>query len=212
MPDHPPPRTTSDLTAPPIGVSPQGAGSGDGDEVHAVCVFAASSNAVGQPFRTLAREFGAAIAGAGWRLVYGGGQAGLMGEIAHGALDAGGLVTGIIPRRLNDLERAFDGVTELVLVDSLAERKLLMDQRSDAFAVLPGGIGTLDEVTDVLTTLHLGFHDRPLVLVDPGGFWAPLHDLLAHMVTADLMPAASAHLPVSATTVGAAVAALAPRT
>lgn len=178
---------------------------------HAVCVFAASATAVGPPHRALARSLGSAIAEAGWRLVYGGGQAGLMGELAHAALDAGGLVTGIIPRQLNDLERAFDAVTELVLVDSLAERKQLMDQRSDAFAVLPGGIGTLDEITDVLTTLHLGFHDRPLVLVDPEGFWDPLHDLLAHMVAADLMPPASARLPVSAPTVGDAIAALTPR-
>jgi uncharacterized protein (TIGR00730 family) len=182
------------------------------EPTHAVCVFAASSDLVAQPHRDLARSLGAAIADAGWRLVYGGGQAGLMGEVAHGALDAGGLVTGIIPRRLNAAERAFDAVTELVLVDSLAERKQLMDARSDAFAVLPGGVGTLDEITDVLTTLHLGFHHRPLVLVDPDGFWDPLHDLLAHMIAARVLPPTSVELLVSAPSTVAAIHALTPRT
>jgi uncharacterized protein (TIGR00730 family) len=175
-------------------------------------VFAASAESAGPAHRALARDLGAALAEAGWRTVYGGGQAGLMGELAHGALDAGGLVTGIIPRRMNSRERAFDAVTELVLVDTLAERKQLMDARSDAFAVLPGGIGTLDELTDVLATLHLGFHHRPLVLVDPDGFWDPLHDLLAHMVAADVMPAASAAMLTTARSLADAVALLGPGT
>ncbi|CAN5181933.1 hypothetical protein BH23ACT9_BH23ACT9_39870 [soil metagenome] len=180
------------------------------DALHAVCVFAASAETVSDTHRALARELGAALAGAGWRTVYGGGQAGLMGELAHGALDAGGPVTGIIPDRLNSRERAFDSVTELVLVDSLAERKQLMDVRSDAFAVLPGGIGTLDELTDVMTTLHLGFHDRPLVLVDPDGFWDPLQDLLAHMVAAKVMTTASVAKLATARSTAQAVRMLAP--
>lgn len=179
--------------------------------LHSVCVFAASSDAVSSTHRDLARRLGIAVAQAGWRLVYGGGQAGLMGEVAQSALAAGGHVTGIIPRRMNSIERAFDDVTELVLVDSLAERKMLMDQRSDAFAVLPGGVGTLDEITDVLTTLHLGFHDRPVVLVDPEGFWQPLHDLLDHMVEAKVLPAASVEMLTSAGSIEEAITALGPR-
>jgi uncharacterized protein (TIGR00730 family) len=131
-----------------------------------------------------------------------------MGEMAVGALEAGGRVTGIIPHQLNSVERAFDDVTDLIVVDGLGERKRLMDQRSDAFAGLPGGIGTLDEITDVLTTRHLGLHGRPLVLVDPDGFWQPLVDLLDHMVAAGLMPAASARLTVHATSVADAITAL----
>lgn len=180
-------------------------------DLHSVCVFAASSDAVGERHRRLARALGTAIAHAGWRLVYGGGQAGLMGEVSQAALASGGAVTGIIPRRMNSVERAFDEVTELVLVDSLAERKILMDERSDAFAVLPGGVGTLDEITDVLTTLHLGFHDRPVVLVDPDGFWQPLRDLLDHMVSADVLPAASVEMLRSARSIEEAITALGPR-
>lgn len=198
-----------------IGARPDAASPNPGaarpDDRHTVCVFAASADGVGQTHRDLARALGVGLAVAGWRTVYGGGQAGLMGELARGALDAGGLVTGIIPRRMNSRERAFDAVTELVLVDTLAERKQLMDTRSDAFAVLPGGIGTLDELTDVLTTLHLGFHHRPLVLVDPEGFWDPLHELLAHMVAADVMPAASIAMLATARTIDGAVTALAPQ-
>ncbi len=174
----------------------------------AVCVFAASAESVAPAYRVLARELGGAIAAAGWELVYGGGRVGLMGEMAVGALQAGGHVTGIIPHQLNSAERAFTDVTDLVLVDSLGERKLQMVQRSDAFAVLPGGIGTLDEITDVLTTRHLGLHAAPLVLVDPDDFWAPFGALLDHMVAADVMPAATARLVVRATTVPDAIAAL----
>jgi uncharacterized protein (TIGR00730 family) len=176
---------------------------------HAVCAFAASAETVGEVHRALARDLGRAVAQAGWRLVYGGGRAGLMGELATAALEAGGHVTGIIPRSLNSRERAYDDVTELVLVDTLAERKIEMDRRSDAFAVLPGGIGTLDEITDVLATRHLGHHARPLVMVDPGSFWQPLVDLLHHMVAAQVMPAASLDVVTHARSVPDAIAALA---
>jgi uncharacterized protein (TIGR00730 family) len=173
-----------------------------------VCVFAASSEEVSTEFRNLARNLGRAVAEQGWNLVYGGGRAGLMGEMAQAALDAGGRVTGIIPRRMHTRERAFADVTELIQVDTLAERKIQMDQRSDAFAVLPGGIGTLDELTDVLTTRHLGFHTRPLVLVDPDGFWEPLSTLLDHMVCAHVMPVASAGMVSVCHTVPEAITAL----
>lgn len=175
---------------------------------YSVCVFAASAESVAPAYRSLARELGTAIADAGWGLVYGGGRAGLMGEMALGALQAGGHVTGIIPHQLNSAERAFTDVTELVVVDGLGERKLLMADRSDAFAVLPGGIGTLDEITDILTTRHLGLHQRPLVLVDPDGFWDPFATLLAHMVTADVLPAASAKMVLHTSSVPDAITAL----
>lgn len=178
-------------------------------DLFAVCVFAASSERVAPAYRVLARDLGAAIAGQGWELVYGGGQAGLMGEIARGALGTGGQVTGIIPHALNSSERAFDEVTDLVLVDSLAQRKQQMDSRSDAFVVLPGGIGTLDELTDVLATLHLGMHSRPLVMVDPDGFWNPFAELLRHMVTADVMSEKSTRMVTVTHSVADAIAAIA---
>ena len=174
----------------------------------AVCIFAASAESVDDDYRVLARELGRAVAEAGWGLVYGGGRAGLMGEVATAAMQAGGHVTGIIPRSLNSREVAYDDVTELVLVDTLAERKIAMDRRSDAFAALPGGIGTLDEVTDVLATRHLGQHERPLVVVDPDGFWQPFVDLLHHMVEAGVVPDASLDVLVHARSVEAAVTAL----
>ena len=151
------------------------------DDTHAVCVFAASSEAVSDSFRTFAAELGTRIAEQGWRLVYGGGPVGLMGEVARAAVAAGGPVTGVIPRWLNRREIAYDGVSELIRVDTMAERKILMDVRSDAFVVLPGGIGTLDELLDVLTTRQLGRHDRPLVLAEPDRFWQPMVEMLVHM-------------------------------
>ena len=150
----------------------------------AVCVFTASSERVADSYRALARDVGAAIAGAGWRRVYGGGQVGLMGEVARAALAAGGGVTGIIPHSLNRREVAFDDIDDLVLCDTLAERKQLMDDRTDVYVVLPGGIGTLDELVEVLTTRSLGYHAKAIVLVDVDGYWAPLHALLDHMVDA----------------------------
>lgn len=150
----------------------------------AVCVFTAASNHVAPIYVELARDVGKAIAAQGWRLVYGGGQVGLMGETARAALGAGGPVTGVIPHVLNRREVIFDDVDDLVLVDTMAERKTIMDDRSDAYAVLPGGIGTLDELVEVLTTRSLDFHTKPIVMVDPDGYWQPLRAMLDHMVRA----------------------------
>jgi uncharacterized protein (TIGR00730 family) len=147
-----------------------------------ICVYCASSEAVPARWRALAAEIGAALAAEGWALVYGGGSVGLMGEVARAALDAGAHVTGVIPHRLADREIALHRVSELVRTDTMRERKHLMDERADAFVVLPGGIGTLEEVVEILTLKQLGYHDRAVVFLDPGGFWAPLEALLRHMV------------------------------
>lgn len=151
-----------------------------------VCVFCSSSEAVDGDLRALASELGDAIASRGWRLVYGGGNVGLMGEVARAAMDGGAHVTGVIPHRLVDKEIALDDVSELIRVDTMRERKRLMDERADAFVILPGGIGTLEELMEVLTLKQLGFHDRPIVMLDPVGFWAPLHQLLDEVVAAGL--------------------------
>ena len=157
-----------------------------------VCVYCGSADAVDARYRDAARELGDALAKAGIDVVYGGGRVGLMGLMADAALAAGGRVVGIIPGLLRDAELAHQGATELVIAGSMHDRKRLMAERADAFAILPGGIGTLDEMFEILTWRHLGLHDKPVFLVDVDGYWQPLLRLLDHLVvhrfTAPLVP------------------------
>ena len=150
--------------------------------IQRLCVYCGSSGAVEDRYRNAASELGARLGAAGIELVYGGGRVGLMGLLADAALAAGGKVTGIIPARLLRAEVAHCGVGELVVVDSMHDRKRLMAERADAFAVLPGGIGTLDELFEILSWKQLDLHDKPILLVDIGGYWAPLRRLLDHIV------------------------------
>jgi uncharacterized protein (TIGR00730 family) len=150
--------------------------------IRSLCVYCGSSGAVAAPYREAASELGARLAQAGIEVVYGGGRVGLMGLLADAALAAQGKVTGIIPSRLRDAEVAHRGVTELVVVDSMHERKRLMAERADAFAILPGGIGTLDETFEIVSWKQLQLHKKPILLVDIGGYWAPLRALLDHIV------------------------------
>jgi uncharacterized protein (TIGR00730 family) len=152
--------------------------------IRAVCVYCGSSGAVAERYREAAGQLGAGLAGAGIETVFGGGRVGLMGLLADAALAAGGRVTGIIPVRLRDAELAHRGVTELLVVANMHERKRLMAERADAFAVLPGGIGTLDEMFEILSWRQLGLHQKPIFLVDIDGYWAPLRALLGHIVAA----------------------------
>lgn len=147
-----------------------------------VCVFCASSEAVPADLRRVAAELGTALAQRGWGLVYGGGNVGLMGEVGRSALAAGGEVIGVIPHRLVERELALDGLTQLVRTDTMRERKNLMDAHSDAFVVLPGGIGTLEELLEIITLKQLGYHTRAIVLLDPQRFWDPLLAQLARIV------------------------------
>jgi uncharacterized protein (TIGR00730 family) len=151
-------------------------------KIRRLCVYCGSSGAVEPRYREAASELGARLAAAGIELVYGGGRVGLMGLLADAALTTNGKVTGIIPRRLLDAEVAHLGVTELVVVDNMHDRKRLMAEKADAFAVLPGGIGTLDELFEMLSWKQLELHDKPILLVDIGGYWAPLRALLDHIV------------------------------
>ncbi len=148
-----------------------------------LCVYCGSSGAVHRQYREAATELGARLAAAGIGLVYGGGRVGLMGLLADAALAGGGEVIGIIPSRLRDAELAHPGATELVVVESMHERKRLMAEKADAFAVLPGGIGTLDELFEILSWKQLELHDKPILLADIGGYWAPLRALLDDIVT-----------------------------
>jgi uncharacterized protein (TIGR00730 family) len=151
-------------------------------KIRCLCVYCGSSGAVAASYREAASELGACLAAAGIELVYGGGRVGLMGLLADAATTAGGKVTGIIPQRLLDAEVAHRSVTELVVVDSMHDRKRLMAEKADAFAILPGGIGTLDELFEMLSWKQLELHDKPILLVDIGGYWAPLRALLDHIV------------------------------
>jgi uncharacterized protein (TIGR00730 family) len=132
-------------------------------------------------------------------VIYGGGRVGLMGLTADGALDAGGEVVGIIPGFLDAREVGHPGLTELHIVDSMHERKQLMFEMADAFCILPGGIGTLEETIEVLSWRQLGLHDKPILLIDHEGYWQPFIALLDHAVASDYArPAHAAALTVLA--------------
>ena len=147
-----------------------------------IAVYLGSSLGTRPEFADAAAETGKLLARAGVEIVYGGSGIGLMGVLADAALAAGGRVTGVIPVPLCDAEVAHRGVTELVVVTNMHERKRLMAEKADAFVILPGGIGTLDEMFEVLSWKQLGLHDKPILLVDIGGYWAPLRALLDHIV------------------------------
>ncbi|MDP8969285.1 MAG: TIGR00730 family Rossman fold protein [Actinomycetota bacterium] len=147
-----------------------------------VCVYCSSSEAVDPAYRRVAAEFGRALAAQGWGLVYGGGNVGLMGEVARAALVAGAPVIGVIPHQLAVREMALEEVTELIRTDTMRERKAIMDERSDAFVVLPGGVGTLEELVEILTLKQLGYHDRAIVILDSKGYWDPLLGQLERMI------------------------------
>ena len=117
----------------------------------------------------------------GVRLVFGGGRVGLMGLLADAVMAGGGEVVGVIPRHLDEAEIGHQGVTELHIVDNMHVRKEMMFRLADAVAVLPGGLGTLDETFEMITWRQLGLHDKPIVIVDVGGFWQPFIDLVNHV-------------------------------
>jgi uncharacterized protein (TIGR00730 family) len=147
-----------------------------------ICVYC-GSNVGGQPAYTdAARALGGTIAAAGLGLVYGAGNVGLMHVVAEAALRAGGEVIGLIPRALADKELAHEQLTELIVVDSMHERKQGMADRADGFIALPGGIGTLEEVIEVFTWLQLEFHAKPVGLLNVNGFYDHLLEFLRHMV------------------------------
>jgi uncharacterized protein (TIGR00730 family) len=148
--------------------------------VNRVCVFCGASSGRLPAYADAARSFGAALAGRGLGLVYGGGRVGLMGAVADAALAGGGEVIGVIPQELVDRELAHDGLTELHVVGSLHERKALMAELADAFVALPGGFGTLDELLEQLTWSQLGLHAKPIGLYEVEDYWRPLIALARH--------------------------------
>jgi uncharacterized protein (TIGR00730 family) len=150
--------------------------------VTSLCVFCGSSSRVAESYRQAAEDLGRAIAARGMRLVYGGGRIGLMGILADAALAAGGEVVGVIPEFLRGLEVAHEGLTELRVVPTMHDRKRAMFELADAFVVLPGGIGTLDESIEIASWKQLGLHDKPIVVCDVANFWRPLAALVDHVI------------------------------
>ncbi|NBB14998.1 TIGR00730 family Rossman fold protein [Caulobacter sp. SLTY] len=155
--------------------------------IDSVCVYCGSSNDADPAFLESAEAFGGLLAKENLRLIYGGGGVGLMGACARGAHDAGGRVLGIIPTFLMGREQPFDDV-ETIVVQNMHERKMMMFEEADSFVVLPGGIGTLEEVIELLSWQRLDLHKKPLVFYNPRGFWEPLFDLLHHTITERLSP------------------------
>ncbi|MER8375621.1 TIGR00730 family Rossman fold protein [Mesorhizobium sp. M1396] len=152
--------------------------------IRSVCVYCGSSPGRDEIYIKAGHLLGRSIAKAGLRLIYGGGTKGIMGAVAEGALRAGGKVTGIIPRFLINkeaTETALGRLDELLITDNMHERKHKMFEKSDAFVALPGGIGTVEEIVEVMTWAQLGHHRKPIVFGNVGGFWDPMLALLDHM-------------------------------
>jgi uncharacterized protein (TIGR00730 family) len=156
-----------------------------------VCVFCGSSAGVRPEYRAEAVSLGALLGKAGLGLVYGGAQAGLMGALADAALANGCEVIGVIPRALAGIEVAHQGLSQLVLVETMHERKALMVQEADAFVTLPGGCGTLDEFFEVLTWAQLGIHTKPCLLVNTDGYYDQLLSFLEVAIDQGFIKAAN---------------------
>ncbi|MBU1317306.1 MAG: TIGR00730 family Rossman fold protein [Alphaproteobacteria bacterium] len=152
--------------------------------IQSICVYCGSQPGRDPAYIAAGRALGKSIAAHGLRLVYGGGTKGIMGAVAAGVLENGGRVTGIIPEFLVDMEATRQSLTkldELIVTEDMHARKHAMFERSDAFVTLPGGIGTLEEIVEIMTWGQLGRHEKPMVFANIGGFWNPMLDLVDHM-------------------------------
>jgi|SRR5690606_17592728 len=155
--------------------------------LRSIVVFCASSLGSKQVFSEEATHVGRTFAVRGITLVYGGGKVGLMGAVANGALEAGGKVVGIIPHFLNSKEREHNGVTELITVESMHDRKRIMNERSDGIIALPGGFGTMEELFEMITWAQLGLHQKPVGLLNTDGFYDHLLAFIDNMVESELL-------------------------
>jgi uncharacterized protein (TIGR00730 family) len=149
-------------------------------KIQSVTVYCSSSSAVAPEYQSAARELGAEIATQGWRLVYGGNVVGLMATIAEGARAAGGKVTGITPQLMVDKGLSDPLADELLVTNDMRDRKALLEARGDAFVALPGGLGTYEEVFETLVGRQLGYHDKPIVLLNIGDYYGPMLDMVEH--------------------------------
>ena len=151
------------------------------DNMPRLCVFAGAASGNSASFATTSFEIGKALSQAGFSFIYGGGRTGLMGAFADGVIEAGGDIQGVIPQFLEDVEKAHQGVSKMVVTTTMHERKMLMYEPADGFLILPGGLGTLDETMEVLTWRQLGRLNGPVFIYSPNGYWAPMQELLAHI-------------------------------
>jgi len=147
-----------------------------------VCVFCGSKDGADSTFKSMAYALGQGLAERGMTLVYGGGRVGMMGAVADGAVDAGGKVIGVIPTFLLEWEVGNDRCTQLIETENMHTRKRYMFDHSDVFVTLPGGLGSIDETIEILTWKQLRQHDKPIVVLNQGGYWQPLLDLLSATV------------------------------
>ncbi len=158
-------------------------------EIKNVCVYCGSSSRVDDVYKNAATKMGHLIADEGWGVVYGGGRVGLMGLVADAALEKGAPVVGIIPEHIQEREVEHNDLTELHVVDTMHVRKQMMVDKSQAFVILAGGLGTLDELFELLTWKQLGLHDKPIVIVNIEGYWTKLLEAIDHIADAGFMRA-----------------------
>lgn len=151
--------------------------------ISSLCVFCGAQNAVPKHFLDMGAYLGEQLARRNIRLVYGGGDCGVMGAVANATMKAGGQVTGVFPRSLKNLENEHQSLTEIILVESMHERKKKMFDLSDGFIVLPGGFGTMDETFEILTWKQLQFHHKPLIIVNYNDYWNPLVQLMDNIIS-----------------------------
>lgn len=164
------------------------------NQMNNIVVYCGSNLGENRAYYESAQETGTAIARRGSRLVYGGGRVGLMGTVADAALAAGGEVIGVIPVFLREKEMAHDGLTQLIETEDMASRRLKMIELADAFIALPGGLGTYEELFEVLSAAQLRLHEKPIGLVNSGGFFDPLLALMRQTAEHGFMPAANLSL------------------
>ncbi|MCD4485146.1 TIGR00730 family Rossman fold protein [Chromobacterium vaccinii] len=157
-------------------------------KMKSICLFCGSNKGGNPEYEDAARAFGRALAEQNITLVYGAGNVGLMGVAADAALDAGGKVIGVIPEFLKAKEVAHMGLTELHVTETMHQRKAMMAQLSDGFVALPGGFGTFDELFEILTWAQLSVHNKPVGVLDAGGFYQPLQALVEHAVSEGFVP------------------------
>lgn len=152
-----------------------------------VCVYCGSSSRVDDVYKIAATNMGHSIAAEGWGVVYGGGRVGLMGLVADAALEKGAPVIGIIPSHIEEREVQHNELTELHVVDTMHVRKQMMVDKSQAFVILAGGLGTLDELFELLTWKQLGLHDKPIVIVNINGYWTKLLEAIDNIANVGFM-------------------------
>jgi uncharacterized protein (TIGR00730 family) len=176
-----------------------------------ICVYCSSSDTIDPAYLDLAAAVGTRLASEGYGLVSGGGRVSMMGAVARAARAGGAHTVGVIPQQLTAQEIADAEADELIVVDTMRERKRVMESRADAFLALPGGLGTLEELFEMWTSLTLTMHSMPVVVLDPDGFYAPLWAWLDDLVTRGFVRHSALEALVRATTIDEAFAALVPR-